>query len=63
MMKKFKTILPISILVVISFLTVISMDKIELSDNRYHLNEGNDVKQFYVHAFKIVNLSKEKDKH
>lgn len=57
-MKKFKSLLPIFILSMFSFLTATSMDKIELSDNRYHLNEANEEKQFYADISEIVNLSK-----
>lgn len=57
-MKKFKTLLPIFILAVFSFLTATSMDKIELSDSKYLLNDANKEKQFYGDTREIVNLSK-----
>ena len=55
-MKKFKNRLPIFILAVFSFLTITSMDKIELSDSRYYLNAVNEEKQFYADSYKIVDL-------
>ncbi len=57
-MKKFKNLLPILVLAVFSFLTATSMDKIELSDRKYLLNDANEEKQFYGDASEIVNLSK-----
>ncbi len=57
-MKKFKSLLPIFILSVFSFLTATSMDKIEFSDNRCLLNEADEGKQFYADTNEIVNLSK-----
>ena len=57
-MKKFKNLLPILVLAVFSFLTATSMDKIELSDRKYLLNDSNEEKQFYGDASEIVNLSK-----
>lgn len=57
-MKKFKNLLPILVLAVFSFLTATSMDKIELSDRKYLLNDANEEKQFYGDTSEIVNLSK-----
>ena len=44
-MKKFKTLLPIFILAVFSFLNATSMDKIELSDSKCLLKDANEEKQ------------------
>lgn len=57
-MKKFKNLLPIFVFAVFSFLTATSMDKIELSDRKYLLNDANEEKQFYGDTSEIVNLSK-----
>ena len=46
------------ILAVFSFLNATSMDKIELSDSKYLLNDANKEKQFYGDTREIVNLSK-----
>lgn len=57
-MKKFKNLLPIFALAVFSFLAATSMDKIELSDRKYLLNDATEEKQFYGDTSEIVNLSK-----